>query len=64
MSAVLQDYFMHWEPRDKVGGDYYFCKKFDDGFFLALIDCTGHGVPGAFMTLIMASFLDHILHRR
>lgn len=61
MQTVLQDYFIHWEPRDKVGGDYYFCKKFDDGFFLALIDCTGHGVPGAFMTLIMASFLDHIL---
>lgn len=61
MSTVMTDYFMHWEPRDKVGGDYYFCKKFDDGFFLALIDCTGHGVPGAFMTLIMASFLDHIL---
>ncbi|HSI95958.1 MAG TPA: CBS domain-containing protein, partial [Methylophilaceae bacterium] len=61
MAASLGDYFMHWEPRDKVGGDYYFCKKFDDGFFIALIDCTGHGVPGAFMTLIMASFLDHIL---
>lgn len=61
MAAVLKDYFMHWEPRDKVGGDYYFCKKFNDGFFIALIDCTGHGVPGAFMTLIMASFLDHIL---
>jgi CBS domain-containing protein len=61
MAASLDDYFMHWEPRDKVGGDYYFCRKFDDGFFVALIDCTGHGVPGAFMTLIMASFLDHIL---
>lgn len=61
MAASLGDYFMHWEPRDKVGGDYYFCKKFHDGFFIALIDCTGHGVPGAFMTLIMASFLDHIL---
>ena len=61
MAASLIDYFMHWEPRDKVGGDYYFCKKFNDGFFMALIDCTGHGVPGAFMTLIMASFLDHIL---
>ncbi len=61
MASSLTDYFMHWEPRDKVGGDYYFCKKFQDGFFLALIDCTGHGVPGAFMTLIMASFLDHIL---
>lgn len=62
MATSLKDYFLHWEPRDKVGGDYYFCRKFDDGFFLALIDCTGHGVPGAFMTLIMASFLDHILH--
>jgi serine phosphatase RsbU (regulator of sigma subunit) len=61
MAASLDDYFIHWEPRDKVGGDYYFCKKFEDGFFIALIDCTGHGVPGAFMTLIMASFLDHIL---
>jgi serine phosphatase RsbU (regulator of sigma subunit) len=61
MAAALDDYFIHWEPRDKVGGDYYFCKKFEDGFFIALIDCTGHGVPGAFMTLIMASFLDHIL---
>lgn len=61
MAASLTDYFLRWEPRDKVGGDYYFCKKFEDGFFIALIDCTGHGVPGAFMTLIMASFLDHLL---
>ena len=61
MSAVLSDYFMHWEPRDKVGGDYYFCKKFDDGFFFALIDCTGHGVPGAFMTFIMSAFLGGVL---
>ena len=61
MDASLSDYFIHWEPRDRVGGDYYFCKKFDDGFFIALIDCTGHGVPGAFMTLIMAAFLDHLM---
>ncbi len=61
LEASLHDYFIHWEPRDRVGGDYYFCKKFDDGFFIALIDCTGHGVPGAFMTLIMAAFLDHLL---
>jgi sigma-B regulation protein RsbU (phosphoserine phosphatase) len=61
LNASLNDFYIHWEPRDKVGGDYYFCKKFDDGFFFSLIDCTGHGVPGAFMTLIMASFIDHIL---
>lgn len=61
LDAAFGDYFIHWEPRDKVGGDYYFCRKFDDGVFFALIDCTGHGVPGAFMTLIMAAFIDHIL---
>lgn len=61
LAACLKEFYMHWEPRDKVGGDYYVCKKFEDGFFFALIDCTGHGVPGAFMTLIMASFIDHIL---
>ncbi|MEC5207115.1 SpoIIE family protein phosphatase [Vogesella urethralis] len=61
MAACLQDYFMVWEPRDVVGGDYYYFVKRDDGFFVAVIDCTGHGVPGAFMTLIMASALKQVL---
>ena len=61
MAAALNDYFMHWEPRDVVGGDYYYFVKHDDGFFCAVIDCTGHGVPGAFMTLIIASALNQVL---
>lgn len=61
MAQTLADYFLHWEPRDLVGGDYYYFSRFDDGFFLGIMDCTGHGVPGAFMTLIMASYLDHTL---
>lgn len=61
MAATLDDYFMLWEPRDVVGGDYLFFRKFDDGYFFAVIDCTGHGVPGAFMTLIMASYLNNLL---
>ena len=32
MAAALNDYFMHWEPRDVVGGDYYYFVKHDDGF--------------------------------
>lgn len=60
-NADIAEYFIHWEPRDQVGGDYYFCRTFDDGFFFAMIDCTGHGVPGAFMTLIMSTLLDQIL---
>lgn len=61
LRAVLPDHLLIWEPRDLVGGDYFYCRRFDDGFFVALIDCTGHGVPGAFMTLIMASFIDSAL---
>lgn len=61
MAAALSDYCMVWEPRDVVGGDYYYFVKRDDGFFVAVIDCTGHGVPGAFMTLIMASALKQVL---
>ena len=67
MAACLEDYFVVWEPRDVVGGDYLFFRRFDDGYFFAVIDCTGHGVPGAFMTLIMASYLNNLLtaeHRR
>jgi len=58
MQNVLSDHFLLWEPRDVVSGDFYHCQSFPDGFLLALYDCTGHGVPGAFMTLIMASFLQ------
>jgi sigma-B regulation protein RsbU (phosphoserine phosphatase) len=61
MQAALSDYFMHWDPRDVVGGDYYYFVRHPKGFFVAVIDCTGHGVPGAFMTLIMASALKQVL---
>ena len=52
-----------WEPRDTVGGDFFLCAKFDHGVFVALADCTGHGVPGAFMTLISSSWLAQALER-
>lgn len=48
-----------WLPRDVVGGDCYFFRSTKDGLFGAIIDCTGHGVPGAFMTLITLSYLEN-----
>jgi phosphoserine phosphatase RsbU/P len=57
LSAERVDAALVWEPRDTVGGDFYHCEKFDDGLFIAVADCTGHGVPGAFMTLISSSWL-------
>lgn len=58
MRKVLADHFLLWEPRDVVSGDFYYFRDFADGFLFGLYDCTGHGVPGAFMTLIMSSFLQ------
>ncbi len=59
--SILSDYFVLWEPRDVVGGDLYWCKIWGDGLLIILGDCTGHGVPGAFMTLIATGALDNAL---
>jgi len=57
----IPDSFLLWKPRDIVGGDIVFTEFFDNGFLIAVIDCTGHGVPGAFMTLIASSGLNRII---
>jgi len=59
LAAALADHGLVWEPRDVVGGDCYFFRRFPEGLFGAVLDCTGHGVPGAFMTLIALSYLEH-----
>lgn len=56
--AAFDDYFVVWEPRDRVGGDIYWCRPWGLGYLVICADCTGHGVPGAFMTLIAAAALD------
>ncbi|MEO5327334.1 MAG: PAS domain S-box protein [Magnetococcus sp. THC-1_WYH] len=58
MERTFADYFILWEPRDVVGGDMYWCCPWGDGVLVALGDCTGHGVPGAFMTLIANGALE------
>ena len=61
--ARLGDAHLEWQPRDLVGGDFYLVEQHDDGWFVALGDCTGHGVPGAFMTLIASQVLGQALLR-
>lgn len=62
IGQVLKDYFVIWKPRDVVGGDLYWMRKFDDGFIVLVGDCTGHGVPGALMTMAVNAILDHIVN--
>ncbi|MCG5513911.1 SpoIIE family protein phosphatase [Ectothiorhodospira shaposhnikovii] len=50
-----------WQPRDTVGGDIFQCFNLADGFLVAVFDCTGHGVPGAFMTLIAGAALERAI---
>jgi serine phosphatase RsbU (regulator of sigma subunit)/HAMP domain-containing protein len=53
-----EDCFVIWRPRDVVGGDTYWCRSEDERSLLILADCTGHGVPGALMTMAIQSILD------
>lgn len=57
----LKEHFLIWEPRDTVGGDFYWCKNTEKGMYIAVADCTGHGVPGALMTTLSISTLNHIV---
>ena len=51
----FQDYFAIWHPKDTVGGDIYLFEELrsEDECLLMVIDCTGHGVPGAFVTMLV-----------
>ncbi|MCB1771408.1 MAG: HAMP domain-containing protein, partial [Candidatus Competibacteraceae bacterium] len=60
LKQALEDYFLIWNPRDLVGGDFYYCRIDERGGLLAVIDCTGHGVPGAFMTMAVNAVLNHV----
>lgn len=57
----FKDYFVLYKPRDVVSGDFYWIKEDVDYTILALGDCTGHGVPGAFMSMLGISALYEIV---
>ena len=57
----FEESFVLYKPRDIVSGDFYWYHKVGDFFILACADCTGHGVPGAFMSMIGATLLNKIV---
>ncbi|MBK6369343.1 MAG: SpoIIE family protein phosphatase [Flavobacteriales bacterium] len=52
MRELLPESFVYYRPKDSVSGDFYWMERVDDRIAFAAVDCTGHGVPGAFMSLI------------
>ncbi|MBL4669239.1 MAG: SpoIIE family protein phosphatase [Flavobacteriales bacterium] len=57
----LSNNFIIYEPKDIVSGDFYWFHQKDDFLFIASIDCTGHGVPGALMTVLSNTLLNEII---
>ncbi|MES2567700.1 MAG: tetratricopeptide repeat protein [Bacteroidota bacterium] len=57
--------FIYYQPKDIVSGDFYWALSHHGKFYIAAADCTGHGVPGAFMSLLNISFLnENVIERK
>mgnify|MGYP001386895142 FL=1 len=50
-----------WRPQNIVSGDFYWYKEIGESLLIAVVDCAGHGIPGAFMSMTANSILDHIV---
>jgi len=61
MNEIHPDHFLLLKPLDIVSGDFYWATMKDDKSVIAAVDCTGHGVPGAFMSMLGISFLNEIV---
>jgi len=55
------EHFVLFKPRDIVSGDFYWAKEIDGKYLIVTADCTGHGVPGAFMSMLGVSLLNEII---
>lgn len=50
--SLLRDHFIFYRPKEIVSGDFYWIEEFKEQIMVAAVDCTGHGVPGAFMSIV------------
>ncbi len=61
IAEVLYNSFLLYKPKDIVSGDFYLCVNDNKKIFLAVADCTGHGVPGALMSMIGGNILNKLI---
>ncbi len=62
VTTLLKDAFILYKPKDIVSGDFYWIEKKENKILFAVVDCTGHGVPGAFMSIIGFNGLNQIVN--
>ncbi len=61
LKLIFPESFIFNKPKDIISGDFYWVTTMEDKIYLAVVDCTGHGVPGAFMTILASSLLNQII---
>ena len=64
VNTMLKDNFIMYLPKDVVSGDFYFVEKIDDDVIFAVVDCTGHGVPGALLSVVGFNCLDRAVLKK
>lgn len=63
LDEIFTENMVFWKPQEVVSGDFYWAKKIKNFTIFAAADCTGHGVPGAFMSMLGISFLNEIVSK-
>lgn len=63
-SCILNEHFVLFKPKDIVSGDFYWGTRVNEWLIVTVADCTGHGVPGAFMSMLGVSFLNEIVRKK
>lgn len=61
LKSTLNEYFLFYKPKDIVAGDFYWVEKRNDTVFIAVADCTGHGIPGAIISVICSNALNRTI---
>ena len=64
IQKILPQSFIYYKPRDIVSGDFYWLSKVNSKIIVAAVDCTGHGVPGALMTIMANAMLKDVVIKR
>ena len=64
LSELVSDHFILFKPRDIVSGDFYWNSIREHKLLIAVADCTGHGVPGAFLSVLGISSMNEIINRK
>ncbi|PKP20967.1 MAG: hypothetical protein CVU05_07855 [Bacteroidetes bacterium HGW-Bacteroidetes-21] len=62
--SILGEHFILYKPKDIVSGDFYWISQINEMLIVAVADCTGHGVPGAFMSMLGITFLNEIIRKQ